>query len=309
VSVRVAVVGARRVRQGTGPFLAMQCAAAGARVCALWCRSPSGAAAAAEFLARRGVLSPPYTDWEALLAETRPEALVLAIPAPAHREWLERALGAGLHVLCEKPLLLPETSEGAEDLVAAYAAAGLVLAENCQWPWTLTAFRSLHPEFRFEEATRFRMRMAPSGESRTRWEETLSHPLSLLQATLPAAPGVVSETAYPSPEELEFHYTAGSSRLRCRIELTDPKPFPRTAEYAFDDALCRRRIHQPGYRFQFEDGRGAAVSAPDPMQVSVDEFLHRVNHARSCASAPPDPVLVQRQKLLADLLLAFPSEP
>jgi xylose dehydrogenase (NAD/NADP) len=72
-----------------------------------------------------------HDSYEALLADSEVEAVYVALPNSLHVDWSLRALGAGRHVLCEKPL-----SRRAEDVERAFDAAdrgGLVLAEAFMW--------------------------------------------------------------------------------------------------------------------------------------------------------------------------------
>jgi predicted dehydrogenase len=66
-----------------------------------------------------------YADDRAALADSRVEAVVLATPHSLHAEQIERAVAAGKHIFCEKPLAM--TKAGAEKAVHACAGRNLVL--------------------------------------------------------------------------------------------------------------------------------------------------------------------------------------
>lgn len=314
--LKVCVIGARRVRNGTGPFLARQIADLGAELVGVLGTTPATAEAARAALGEDGYDCAAFTSFERMVAETRPEALIIATPAGTHRPWLESALQHDLHVLCEKPLLTVFNDDAAQ-LPHRYAAAGRVLIENCQWPETLDAFRALHPDCALDQVTRFRMMLAPEFRGLSRWIETLSHPLSLLQSAA-SGPAEVEQVRFAeagpaSPDaRVSFRYRTIDRVIDCEIRMQDTGERPRPAEYAFDDCVARRVIEQPGYQFSFDDGyrpegEGEArrVPADDPQQRLVARFLEAVNEARRSGAAPTDEDVARRQRLLAVLLAAY----
>ena len=71
----------------------------------------------AEAYARERGIERAYGSYEELLADTDVEAVYISLPNSLHIEWSIRALEAGKHVLCEKPLSRrPEDVERAFDV-------------------------------------------------------------------------------------------------------------------------------------------------------------------------------------------------
>src|SRR6516162_5097200 len=75
-------------------------AAAGAEAVAVASRDQSRA----ETQAREYGIARAYGDYDVLLADPEVEAVYIPLPNSMHIEWTIRALEAGKHVLCEKPL-------------------------------------------------------------------------------------------------------------------------------------------------------------------------------------------------------------
>jgi xylose dehydrogenase (NAD/NADP) len=76
-----------------------------------------GEARAAEY-ARQWEIERAYGSYESLLADPDIEAVYISLPNTLHCEWSIRALEAGKHVLCEKPL-----SRHVDEVEAAFDAA------------------------------------------------------------------------------------------------------------------------------------------------------------------------------------------
>ncbi len=68
-----------------------------------------------------------YGSYEALLTDPEIAAIYNPLPNHLHVPWTLRALAAGKHVLCEKPVAL--TAEQARELTAARDRTGLIVAE------------------------------------------------------------------------------------------------------------------------------------------------------------------------------------
>jgi len=79
-------------------------------------------AAAARFGIERS-----YASYEDLLADPKVEAVYLPLPNHLHAEWALRALDAGKHVLCEKPLALDAAQ--AKEMAKRAKERGLLLME------------------------------------------------------------------------------------------------------------------------------------------------------------------------------------
>ena len=82
----------------------------------------------AEAYAREHGIGRSHGSYEELLADPEVDAVYIALPNALHVEWSRRAIEAGKHVLCEKPLgVRPEEVEALFDLAEKQR---LVLAEG-----------------------------------------------------------------------------------------------------------------------------------------------------------------------------------
>jgi xylose dehydrogenase (NAD/NADP) len=93
-------------------------------------------AAAARDLERARSLSPAgdvYDTYEALLTDDDVEAVYICLSNDAHRPWAVRALQAGKHVLCEKPLGL--TADEVRQMADAATANDRLLVEATWSRW------------------------------------------------------------------------------------------------------------------------------------------------------------------------------
>jgi predicted dehydrogenase len=71
---------------------------------------------------------PVFASLDAVLAEARPEVVIIGTPPDTHADFCLRALSAGADVICEKPFV--SSLEEADRLIAAANAAGRRIALN-----------------------------------------------------------------------------------------------------------------------------------------------------------------------------------
>jgi xylose dehydrogenase (NAD/NADP) len=85
---------------------------------------------AAEYAGAHGIPR-AHGSYEALLADPAVDSVYISLPNALHLPWAERALRAGKHVLCEKPL--SRRAQEVQDAFALAADRGLLLAEGFMW--------------------------------------------------------------------------------------------------------------------------------------------------------------------------------
>ncbi len=310
---RVGILGARRHRQGLGPFVAKWLVAAGAEVPCFACTSDETVRAADLDLRRiAGVTARGYADGEAMLREEALDAVAILTPPRTHRAWLERALEAGVDVLCEKPFLWGGDDDvaAADTIVDGFASRGLLLVENAQWPATLPAFHALHPEAAGEPVRRFGMRMAPASTGVDMIGDALSHPLSVLQALRPADEAHVEEPRFstrdPAATELSmtFRWVADGQPVDVLVELSTSPDQPREASLVVDGRRAHRLIRTADYAQFFASG-ARLVDVPDPLAKHLADFVLALRADRPRASDVENTRIRQRMAALDVVRRAF----
>ncbi len=313
---RVALVGARRVRQGLGPFVARALVAARVEVTTVLGTSAESAESAARELALRfGIRARPYADLAELLAQEAVDALAILSPAETHERYLRAALDAGLHVFCEKPLVWGsgDFARRGRELVDGFHARGLLLEENCQWPHVLDAFGALHPGWHGGPPRSAAMLLAPATRGRDALGDSLSHPLSLLQVLSPDPNPHLEAICFErvcsvhEKTRVRFVYCTRAARVSCAVDLLADQQVPRPAALEIDGLRAERRIRLPDYRMELVDGE-RTVPVPDPLERQVAVFAARLGAALE-GSVPPDPSpIARRLALLQALVDACPTE-
>jgi hypothetical protein len=276
----VGLVGPGRTRNGLGPFLARHLAAAGARVVAVAGRDlvrtqPAAAALAAQL----GHDVAAYGDVARLVARGDLDALVICTPIAAHLHALQLALAARLPTLCEKPLADAGDTAAACTLIEGFAAAGVPLVENCQWPFALAALRRAGV-CSTDSPGAFGMRLSPSQPGRDMLTESVSHPLSLLQDLVALdAESRVSDVSFSgSDTALRVVWCVRGRDLDCDVtlDLVHTPDQPRPAWFALNGVRVTRQIELPHYYWCFEHADGTH-SVGDPQAALVYSFVQLIS--------------------------------
>lgn len=290
--VRLGLVGAGRTRNGLGPFLARACEAAGARVVAVAGRDAERAAHnASELGAMLGHEVASFASLETLCASGL-DAIVVASPAEHHLAALKQALARGLPCLCEKPLVDGPHAGAGIAAAEAFAARGLLLAENAIWPFVLPVLDALYGPRPPSAVRHVAMGLSPRERGlRSMVEDSLPHLLSLVHACAPAVAAhelVVVRAAWQhrAADETELRvalgFAAGSTSLDAELHLKQCPEQPRPMRLAIDGRLAERRIGA-GYRLSFV-GNGREVPVEDPLYSLCRSFVDGVRHRDPAAA-------------------------
>jgi len=308
---RVGIVGALRRRQGLGPFVARDLVKVGAKVAAFVTTQPDSRDAAHEELATSyGISARGYLTLDEMLANERLDALAILSPSNSHRAYLDAALAAGLPVLCDKPLIWDDDDIAAETrrIVAAFESARLLLWENCQWPYSLTAYERLFPGSLDRPPKRFWMSMQPASAGLQALGDSLPHPLSLLQTLIPGDGARLEGTEFTLEDpdigitNLDFRYRTHDWSTQVRVRLVPSAVSPRSVAYALDGRRADRCVGGDDYRLSFADESGRAVTLDDPMTQLVADFV-----AALTGSGPREhqPDITTRMELLGQLVHSY----
>ncbi|MCA8959034.1 MAG: Gfo/Idh/MocA family oxidoreductase [Planctomycetes bacterium] len=279
---RVGIVGARRRRQGLGPYMARFFDRQGAEIVAVLGTSADSARAATRELAEAGMSPRPFADPETFFRDGDLEAVVIASPHETHLAVLELAASHGVAAFCEKPFVWggPDPIADAERVVEEFARRDLLLLENVQWSYTLPAFCELHPGV-WEPGRSVRtleFLLGPAARDVGRITDSLSHVLSVLQTLGGVPDGALQEVRFESLDAdrlvLGFRYPGQRGPIETTVTLKHAPHPPRPAGYGIDGHFALRKIEPTSYAITFERAdTGRSVPVADPMEALIHDFL------------------------------------
>jgi predicted dehydrogenase len=308
--LRVGIVGAARTRQGLGPFLASAFEAAGARVTAVAGRDRASGQRASALLAV-SLRHPVDAAADAHELARAVDLLVVAAPVGGHLAGLDAALAAGIPCLCEKPLVAAVDVAAGLQRIAAFRDRGLLLAENCQWPFVLPALHELHPATRSTPVHSVAMGLGPSGTGPAMVADSLSHVLSVVQAlvglprdVVPANVRQTDASADARANVVQFDLRGPADAIAVSLHLVHTPEPPRPAWLAVNGARIDRSIG-PGYSIAFATPDGRMRNVQDPLYGLVYGLVATLPHAPRERTTTSADVLALRLRLYAAVLAAL----
>ncbi len=140
-----------------------------------------------------------YADYGALLQDPMVDAVYIPLPNALHKEWTLRAVRAGKHVLCEKPLALSEVD--CLEMASAAQEHGVLLMEAFMYRFTtrthklmelldagaIGEVRHINSGFRFYLADHSDIRLNPELGGGSLWDVGC-YPVNLLGMILKQEP-------------------------------------------------------------------------------------------------------------------------
>jgi len=99
--------------------------------------------AAARAVAERYGVPRVFDRWERMLTEAKPEIVVIATPPALHEAIALAALGAGCHVLCEKPLAMNAAQARSMAEAARQARRTAMTSFNFRYPAAMQRFHAM----------------------------------------------------------------------------------------------------------------------------------------------------------------------
>jgi D-xylose 1-dehydrogenase (NADP+, D-xylono-1,5-lactone-forming) len=252
----------------------------------------------ADAYAREKKIKRAYGSYEALLADPEVDVIYNPLPNHLHAEWTIKAVEAGKHVLCEKPLVL---SLAEEDAIAAAAGKyGKVVEEAFAYrshPQTrkvrdiiesgkLGKVKIVHGSFSFVLNNQEDIRLDPQKGGGSLWDIGC-YPLSFTRYVLAAEPLEVFGWQITNPSGVDESFVA---------QLW----FPGNIYFQLD---CSFKI--PSHQYMEIVGDEGTLSVPLPFNVGTSRtlYLTRAGKTSTVQVKGPDPYLAEVEDLADAILL------
>jgi hypothetical protein len=275
--IRVSIIGAGRNRSGIGEYTAKYFHKNKAQVVSVLGTTGETSGQAAVSLKAYGIESTPYTNFDAMVEEQRPDAVVIASPSRTHLDYLQKCAELGVHVFCEKPFIWPlgeNGPEAVEGLLQRFQTTGVTVAMNSQLPFALNDYSKLCGRIDFKRRNTFFILLSPFCEGKEMIPESVPHALSLLYVLFGRGEivDVTVDSAGSREMTLRFRYLVEEKECEVTIQLTYHKQQPRPFQFGVNGRTVNRHLDLSTYAIYFEY-KGTRIRIADPLELSVINFM------------------------------------
>ena len=289
--LRVAVAGA----SGIGKHHAKWYHLAGCEVVGFLGHSADSCAATEHVLEELfGFEGKGYWELERLLTEEQPDIVDVCLPNELHCDCAMKALEAGAHILCEKPLVWHEGEapelllERGKALVDKAHRAGLHFGVCTQYAAALPHYLELYESEHglLDRVASFSAEMETLSRGRQRdvtalWVDMGPHPLTLLQSLMPDGSLDIDSVRgefVGSEARFVFDFADTQGVCHCEITVRDCAEGPPVRRFGVNDFLtdCSGRDDEEGiYRSVLQRGEREVVGE-DFMAQLISRFVDAV---------------------------------
>ena len=282
--MKVAIIGAARNINGIGEYIAKYLLVHDVEVsCVLGSTQASSSSAAANLNNKYGMKPKAYTDFSKMMQESPIDCVAIASPSHTHKDYIDKCVGAGVHIFCEKPFISPDMPHQDAWIENAFNRAqekGIVIAMNSQWPFCLPFYEELCGMTDSERINEFSIRLSPLSLGREMIPDSVPHALSLLYCA--AGSGIMEDLTFDKGDDtlmIRFNYLAEQTRCAVMIEMVRETEQPRTFSFGFNGCVARRHIDLKTYTLHLTYG-DKILKIADPLGLSVRDFVESTRTRR-----------------------------
>ena len=281
----VAIIGAARRHQGTGPFIARIFSQLGHNLVGIVGTSEESTnQARVELASNYHIQTQAYTCFADLLSQHMLDIAVISSPPSTHLDYLQQALQHKCHVFCEKPLWWPNVAinelqqndyvQVIEDVLTLARKNRSYIHLNTQWPYTLKDFIRLHPKaFPNQKINQFAMHLSPQSAGQSMLIDAASHGLSMLYHLL--GPGSIENIQITQEGRsllIDFDFTHASGCTKTTFGFIQSNETPKPASYQINGFNVDRIVALPEYQIQLQSTQ-QIMTIQDPLETSIKDFL------------------------------------
>ena len=288
MTYRVAIVGAARRKQGTGPFVAKLFSSLGHQIVGIIGSTQASAAKTCQDLnSQFHINTEAFTDLTTLLKSQQVDIVAICSPPDTHLTYLEQALTHGTHVFCEKPLWWASDDALDQDQYQKKIESIIQLADNkqsyihlnTQWPYTLSDFYKIHA-MQIDAAApimQFSMRLSPASTGVEMIVDAASHGLSMLYQLV--GQGEIKDIIFKTNDStqatdlsIQFRYEHQKGSTEACFDLIHSDTNPKPASYQINNLQVDRTVLLPEYQIQLQSD-SQTVAIKDPLLLSIEDFI------------------------------------